>query len=167
MAKKAKPKPNEYDRLFLRYVAELRGALAAAKDWWAVLEERERSRFPTAGEADASLEARWPFGPSSHPWVLGVYRKYYLLTEALNARNSNQNEPEGVAAISESDWGEEDLDPADLDLEGDDSPFAGMQKVAPWILLFDSLHGRDDDLANALEFMIYKPVGLDVNDNVL
>jgi hypothetical protein len=162
----SEPELNDFDELFIRYVAELRGALAAAREWWAVLEERERTKFPTKAEADASLEARWPFGPTSHPWVLGVYRKYYLLTEELNARNTKGLVIESERSEAESDWGEEDPDAADLSMDGDESPFLGMRKVAPWILLIDSLLGRDDELAAALEFMVYRPVGLDANDQV-
>jgi hypothetical protein len=161
------PAANDFDKIFLRYVAELRGALAAAQAWWAELEQSERAKFSTEKQAAASVEARWPFGPSSHPWVLGVYRKYYLLTEELNARNQSRQEPEREQPETEADWGEEDLEPADLGLDGDESPFTGMSQVTPWILLLDSLLGRDDDLAEALEFLVYRPVGLDENDHVV
>jgi hypothetical protein len=156
-----------YDAIFLRYVAELRAALAAARDWYALVVTRERTKGLSPKEAEASVEARWPFGPSSHPWVLGVFRKYYLITEELNARNAEQALRERPRPEAESDWGEEDLEPSDLEIEDEDSPFAGMTQVAPWILLIDSLHGRDDELVNALEFLVYRPVGLDANDNVV
>ena len=67
----------------------------------------------------------------------------------------------------ESDWGNEEIEPATLGLEEEESPFTGMTEVAPWILLIDSVLGRDDDLSEALEYIIYRPVGLDANDNVV
>ncbi|HUK34348.1 MAG TPA: hypothetical protein VLV86_10575, partial [Vicinamibacterales bacterium] len=111
--------------------------------------------------------ARWPFGPPSHPWVLGVFRKYYLLTEELSQRNAAQGQPGPAHVPDESDWGNEEIEPATLGLEEEESPFTGMTEVAPWILLIDSVLGRDDDLSEALEYIIYRPVGLDANDNVV
>ena len=158
---------NDFDQLFVRYIAEMRGALAAAREWWAELEKRERKKFASKAEAEASLEARWPFGPPSHPWVLGVFRKYYLLTEQLSQRNAAQAQSDPVHVPEEADWGAEETDPTDLRLEEDESPFTGMTEVAPWILLIDSVLGRDDDLSEALEYIVYRPVGLDANDNVV
>ena len=157
----------EYQTIFLRYVAELRGARAAASEWWAQIERAEVAKFRTAKQAKASLQERWPFGPMTHPWVLGVYRKYFLLTQALNERNAASLAPPPSVPPSDADWGEDEPDMPDEDDPEAGESFEDMDQVAPWILLIDSLHGVDDKLADAMNWIVYQPVGMDENDNAI
>lgn len=155
----------DYQRLFLRYVAELRGASAAAKTWWTDLEREERKKFRTVKQAKASLQERWPFGPMSHPWVLGIYRKYFLLTCELNARHSGEVPELRITRGHEADWGVDDADAGDDEAAGGGDAFEDMNQVAPWILLVDSLHGVDRKLADDMAWIVYQPIGMDAEDN--
>jgi hypothetical protein len=152
----------DYQELFLRYVAELRGARAAATAWWTALESAERKKFRTVKEAKASLQERWPFGPMSHPWVLGIYRKYFLLTCELNDRGSGERPQLAASSAREAHWGVDDFE-ADGDRVSVDA-FDDMSQVAPWVLLIDSLHGVDKKLADAMAWIVYQPIGMDADD---
>lgn len=157
----------DYQALFNRYVAELRGAKAAAEAWWAALEKAERAKCRSAKEAKARLEERWPFGPMSHPWVLGVYRKYFMLTVELNRLHQiGRAEPHDTDP-TDADWGavdENEMGTDQHDLDPRES-FEDMSYVAPWILLVDALNGVDDKLADSMNWLVYQPIGMDQDDN--
>ncbi|MFM0323562.1 hypothetical protein [Caballeronia glebae] len=160
---------NKFDILFNRYTAELRGALAAARAWWEALEARERENAATQ-ESDFDLEHRWPFGYYTHPYVLGVCHKYHLLLEAMNeASEASAAEAQVEAqapAAQDTDWGEDDVEP---DTTGDDeeTAFTDMDVVEPSVLLIDALHGDQDDLADAVTWIVYWPVGVDEHDRLI
>jgi hypothetical protein len=171
---------NEYEELFVHYVAELRQAIARSDKWWQGLQQKERARATSEDEAMLTLERRWPFGPSTHPWVLGVYRKYYLLVEELNARASGDPGPP-ESPPTEEDWGDEGssttlhgaTDKAETDdiatqllLVGEDSPFYEAHTVRPRTFLVDALYGRADDLAESMTWIILTPIGRDQSGNV-
>jgi hypothetical protein len=150
---------NEYDRLFEAYVADLRKALEASRLWRDSLIAHEVHCGATSERASALVEARWPFGPSTHPWVLGVYHKYFLLVSKLS---------DSIAARVETDQAQLTNGWGDADDEADDEArFDNNAPIAPWMLLVDALRGEYDEFANAMTWIIYQPVGLDENDQLI
>jgi hypothetical protein len=65
----------EHRALWEDYVKELREAKMLAELWW-----------DEAGGAAGTLAARWPDGPASHPYVIGVIEKYLQACYVLNQR---------------------------------------------------------------------------------
>jgi hypothetical protein len=153
---------SEYDKLFTQYVLELRETLVAANAWWEDLQRHERDHSLFSNEVNHRLETRWPFGVASHPWVLGVYRKYYLLVQQLNDRLVTQNL--SSAAPQEADWG---TDNNESDQRESESIFEDGVPIAQWMFLLDALHGRHNELANVITMIIYQPVGLDSHDRAI
>ena len=139
-----------HEQLFEQYVAELRDNMRAALSWWDDLLDRETAHVGSRDEAGRRREFRWPFGPPSHPFIIRVYRKYFLLCEELN----RQIEAERALDISpapptgEEAWGNQDP-PAEEERE---------DPIPAWVLLVDMLWGRHDDLAQFLEGLVFKPV---------
>lgn len=152
---------SNYDRLFDRYVSELREALKVSEDWWHKLRDDASRDALSPSVTLAQIEARWPFGPPSHPWVLGVYRKYFMLVVELNNKVDDQMEPEPEGA-TEKDWGT--FDEAELEGGAGENRFEDSTPIAPWVLLVDALHGAHEDLVEAISWMVYQPVGLDEQD---
>ena len=158
---------SDYQLLFKRYLQELRDARSAAEAWWLALEKAERAKGRTAKEARTRLEERWPFGPMSHPWVLGVYRKYFMLTVELNRRHQAGRDAPVETEPTEADWGvtDNEMDDASPSDPAAGETFEDMSFVAPWILLVDALHGVDDKLADSMNWVVYQPIGMDPDDN--
>lgn len=44
----------------------------------------ETRRANARNTAVANLKRRWPIGPTAHPYVIAVLRKFFLACEALN-----------------------------------------------------------------------------------
>lgn len=154
---------NAFDRLYGSYVFELREALGAANEWWAKLQVKIAGETSSKEEAARIIEARWPFGPSSHPFVLAVFRKYYLSVVAINEEIETHGHADGSVERnppSEDDWGIDDED-------DDNRRFEDGVPIAPWLLLVDALHGEDEDLVDAVVWLVYQPVGLDASDHVV
>jgi hypothetical protein len=144
---------SRHDELFQQYVEELQENKSAAIAWWDDLLVRETAR--AGGDRDEALkrrERRWPFGPASHPFIIRVYRKYFLLCEELNVRIESERtarvQPRGE---DEANWGQDER-----------RPTAVRESAVPgWVLLVDMLWGRHDDLAQFLEGLVFKPVATD------
>jgi hypothetical protein len=75
---------SRHEKLLQQYADELRTAKHFAEQWWAYLQAVERQKMGSQEIADRVLRRRWPDGPASHPRVLAVVRKYWLLCEDLN-----------------------------------------------------------------------------------
>jgi len=156
---------NPYQKLFLAYITDMRKSAEAANNWWDSVLEAEKAVHKTRAKAEESAGRRWPFGPSSHPFVLATYRKYFLACEALN-----ESVEEGGAVIlddfaNESMWGREEDAPPEDDL---DAALAGLDvegPIEPWQLLVESLPNRADDVAEFLEDMVFSPIGLDEHEH--
>lgn len=142
----------KHDKLFESYVTELREIIEAAEDWWDALIAAESERTQGRDSAEAALRERWPFGPTSHPWVIATYRKYYLLCEQLN-KDSERTEPEEKPiGVSEDDWGTEDEE----EEEGE-----GQGPVNPRDFLVDWLSGGEtEDLYEVMLHMVFVPIGI-------
>jgi hypothetical protein len=100
---------SEHDSLFDAYVSELRSARELAETWWSALEAAERARG--GDDVAVRLARRWPFGPASHPWVIAVYRKYWLACDDLNQRLVEAAPSRRARPVAEADWGRDDDEP--------------------------------------------------------
>lgn len=149
-----------HHRLFLEYVAELRLAQMHALTWWQDLARREAASVGDAQAAEQRIQRRWPFGPTSHPIVLAVYRKYFIACERLNESIQMQASPT-QGASSEDDWGVEDLNELaggdDVDREA--AFWNSLGPVDPPVFLVELLYGRQDDLGDFLAYLVYSPIG--------
>jgi hypothetical protein len=76
--------PTAHERLFARYVKELRDAKDVAEEWWQALLDAESAKTRDRDLALREIQRRWPLGPAAHPYVIGTIRKYFLACEALN-----------------------------------------------------------------------------------
>ena len=134
-----------HEELFAAYVEDLRAAKERAESWWTELQ----SEAQASGDERARPELRWPFGPASHPWVIAVYRRYFLACEALNEAMADDVDAAPAAPVVEDDWGEDD--PAE----------PTVSRVPPRVLTFEML--ESDETADLYEFMIsmmYSPIGM-------
>ncbi len=150
---------NAFDLLFEEYVLELRAAISAANDWWEELNKRASENASSGQEGPKFIEARWPFGPNSHPFVLAVFRKFYLSVVKINEELQTRGHSPTDTQPSEGDWGSHD--------DGGEQRFDGGVPLAPWVFLIDALHGDNEDLVDAIVWLVYQPVGLDENDQVV
>ncbi|MCK5527685.1 MAG: hypothetical protein KAJ05_11095 [Candidatus Latescibacteria bacterium] len=141
----------KHDKLFESYVTELREIIEAAEDWWDALIAAESERTQGRDAAEAALRERWPFGATSHPWVIATYRKYYLLCEQLN-KDSEKTEPEEEPIeVSEDYWGTEE--------EEDEEE--GQGPVKPGDFMVDWLSGAEtEDLYEVMLYMVFVPIGI-------
>ena len=156
---------NRYQLLFEQYVQELQVARSAVLLWW---EGLLRANVEQAGSllvAEENIRIRWPFGPTSHPHVIAVYRKYYLACEELNRRIDAE------AALrspldpqeSESDWGVEDKSSTSGEESGGeesgDEDWGEEEFIDPPTFLFEMLEGRNDELAEFMTYFVYPCIG--------
>lgn len=144
---------------------ELAEAKAYAEFWWSGLRASEAARAGDTSEALARLRRRWPCGAASHPRVLAVIRKYWLLCEALNRRivAASSSKPEAPE--------EHDFDPELTDGALDAAPSAGNDdgeagddiesEVYPHLFVHELLGGEHDELFEFLTRLTYWPIGLD------
>ena len=148
-----------YQTLFTSYVAELSDAKDSAEAWWNQLIKREARGAGSLEAAEARARERWPFGPTSHPYVIRVYRKYFIACEQLNETTLSQAAAPD-AEPSESDWGTEEGSETEssvpADEQGIDEPDG---PVDPPLLLFEFLYGRRQDLAEFMMFLVFAPIG--------
>lgn len=151
---------SRHEKLLQQYADELRTAKHFAEQWWAYLQAVERQKMGSQEIADRVLRRRWPDGPASHPRVLAVVRKYWLLCEDLNQAIEAQTqhreaaEPRFRLAPDEDPYG-----------EGGDSDDAEEEHVDPHVFVLEWL--MDDDLEVLASFvgtLSYWPVGLDADD---
>ena len=140
----------DYDTVLRDYVAEMRVAREKALAWWEALLAKEGALAP-GQRRGLPVDLRWPAGPASHPAVIAVYRKYFLLVDELNERgDSPADEAGGGAVDSESSWGEDDEagQPADTTIE-------------PRPLLLDNVVKVDEEVHAFVQMLVFNPVGTD------
>ena len=140
-----------YDAVLRDYVAEMRVAREKALAWWEALLAKEAA-LPPAQRPGLPVDLRWPAGPASHPAVIAVYRKYFLLVDELNERGEGPaEEPEADAFESESSWGEED----------DEAGEPADATVEPRPLLLDNVVKVDEEVHAFVQMLVFNPVGTD------
>lgn len=128
----------EHTALFEAYVSELRAARELADGWWSSLQASDAER----------PERRWPFGAASHPWVIAVYRKYYLACEELNQQLAESVPSRRARAVAESDWGRDDDEPE-------------VTQVPPRTLVVEQLEREGlTDLHELVLMLPFVPIGL-------
>jgi hypothetical protein len=153
---------NDYEQIFDAYVAEMRQAQVAAQLWWETLLVREQQRNRSTAAAEEALEARWPLGAVSHPFVIAAFRKW-----ALEVQRLNDDAEGGAATHDDQDDHDDGSDSVDQDDQDDDAvPCLAMLEgpVEPRELLIEMLAGRADDLADFLADFVFTPLGLDKRD---
>lgn len=136
----------QHNELFEAYVVSMREAKQLAEAWWNELLEEQAVASKDLLVAEKMLRKRWPFGPASHPWVIEVFRDYYLRCEELN----NQAEAEGLNDMSvppgEEGWGTEDE--------------YTQTTIPPQVLVIEQLANDDtEDLYDFILNMRYIPIG--------
>jgi hypothetical protein len=133
-----------HDELFAEYVKELRAVKDAALAWWAELIAESSSEH--GDRAEAVLRERWPFGPTSHPWVIAVYRAYWLACHRLNREiEATSGEPE-EPSDPDAGWGEDGESPA--------------VTIPPNVFAVDMLSGgENEDLYDFILSLMYVPIG--------
>lgn len=153
---------NPHEKLLEGYTRELYDAKQAVERWWAALVARETQ---LAGNA-AGLRLRWPDGPASHPRVIGIVRKYWLLCEELNVEQRDQK-TRGEAVREEPHV----FDP-DLTLGGDrDAPLTDdtdgdepWDEVYPHLFVHEWLLDDHEVLHAFLARLTYWAIGLDEHE---
>ncbi|MCO5066550.1 MAG: hypothetical protein M9924_19390 [Rhizobiaceae bacterium] len=131
-----------YEDIQARYLAEMRQILPEITAWWKANAIRDPSDITTKPAND--FERRWPAGPTAHPRVLHIFRKYFLEIDALNVENETR-EPSSATA-SEEDWGTDEDEEADFQL--------------PIDLLVDDLPDVAPDVYGLVKAMVFVPIGL-------
>ncbi|WP_143753529.1 hypothetical protein [Caballeronia arationis] len=146
-------------------MADLTVARDRALKWWSgLITKEETTSGETKAHAEQRVRQRWPFGPTLHPYVLAVYRQYYIECERLNNKLYPRLPPIANASpVSEEDWGVPDdsepvtTDRADRDPE--DAFWASMGPCDPPVLLFDVLHERHEALGEFMAWLVFAPIG--------
>lgn len=146
----AASRDRRYAELQARYLLEMRGIMPEVLAWWtrrAVTDLREFVEAPARND----FERRWPAGPSAHPRVIAVFRKYFLELAALNDRIEDSGAAEPEDEDEEGDWGVEDEDPVqDLHVAASD-------------LLIDDIEGVASDVYLLVRMLVFVPVGRSPN----
>lgn len=139
-----------YAPLLDAYTTELRGARKRALAWWQGLLKAETALVGDKAKAELRVRERWPFGPTSHPYVIAVYRKYFIAAEQINEQIERETPMrlERAARVDEDDWGVKD--PEALGEE---------EIIDPPTLLIDVLGERDEELGTFLTFLVFSPIG--------
>jgi hypothetical protein len=150
---------NRYKLMFQDYVQALDAARMASEAWWRRLLDAEIARGGTVDQAEEAVRRRWPLGPTSHPRVLAVYRRFYFACESLNAeladayaRRTREAEERGEAG-----WGVEE--PAGANTDDEDGWGEEEAQIDPPALLVDALFGRRDDLGEFMGHLVFAPIG--------
>lgn len=134
---------SRFTEILDRYLAEMRAIRPAVLAWWNTHAERavEELEMSTARN---DFERRWPAGPTAHPRVLEVFRRYFLEIDNLNLEIETENKEK--LSTSEHDWGSE----AD-----EEDPFQ-----LPIDLLVDDLRTTAPDVYQLVKGMVFVPIGL-------
>lgn len=139
----------DYSKFFESYITELRQIKKATETCWEALVAAEMKLTQDRSAAEAALRERWPFGPTSHPWVIATFRKYYLLCEQLNKKREESELEKPPVTPSDEDWGIEDEEKE------------GGGSVNPRVLMWDWLSGGEtEDLYQFMLFLVFVPIGL-------
>ncbi|BAV51227.1 hypothetical protein MesoLj113a_62540 [Mesorhizobium sp. 113-1-2] len=133
-----------YKEIQARYLAEMRTILPAVMAWWKAHAVRDPSEL-VGSVPQNDFEARWPAGPTAHPRVLHVFRKYFLEIDTLNLDNESREPPSG-GETKESDWG--------TDGETEEVDFQ-----LPIDLLVDDLPNVAPDVYELVRGLVFVPIG--------
>jgi hypothetical protein len=132
-----------YEEVQIRYLAEMRGILPLVMAWWterAVHTPDEIDDQPAGND----FERRWPAGPTGHPLVLNVFRRYFLQIDRLNlevdVHENLSREP------TEDDWGVEAYEEVPTQLPVD--------------VLVDDIQSVAPDVYRLVKGMVFIPIGL-------
>ncbi|MBZ9683630.1 MULTISPECIES: hypothetical protein [unclassified Mesorhizobium] len=132
-----------YKDIQAHYLAEMRTILPGVMTWWKAQAVRDASKL--VGSAPQNeFESRWPAGPTAHPRVLHVFRKYFLEIDNLNLHNESREAP-GSDDIEETDWGADDEPEVDFQLAID--------------LLVDDLPSVAPDVYELVKGLVFVPIG--------
>jgi len=138
---------NQYDQLFDEYVAALTKAKQLSENWWNVLLSEQIKISKDIHTATKALKQRWPFGPASHPWVIAVFREYYLRCEDLNNKSDDIPSDDSNSPPEETDWGIED------------EPIA-QTTIPPRTLVIDNLATDEtEELYDFILNLLFLPIG--------
>jgi hypothetical protein len=151
---------NAHQQLFNRYVEELATARSAANAWWSGTLRRETRAGASDDEALERVRARWPAGPTSHPRVIAVVRKYFLLCEELNRTLPEPGSGDGARLdADEPDWRADEPGDEAPDATPQEEDWGPDERMEPPVLLFEMLSGRRESLAEFMIFYIYACIG--------
>ncbi len=138
-----------YAEVQARYLAEMRVILPAVISWWSANAIRDPADLE-ASLPQNDFETRWPAGPTAHPRVLHVFRKYFLEVDTLNLENES-HDSDAANALKESDWGGDEDEELDFRL--------------PIDLLVDDLPDAAPDVYMLVKGMVFVPVGLSPDED--
>jgi hypothetical protein len=134
-----------YDLIQSEFIRQMREIMPDILNWWRTNAEDRLSSFELREPRNA-FEARWPFGPVSHPRVIHLVRKYFIETNLLNRRNEILRPPDRHE-VRESDWGSDDED-QDVEFQ------------LPIDLLVHDLEEVAPDVFSIVSNLVFIPVGL-------
>lgn len=140
-----------YAELFQQYVGELQHVYDRALSWWAALIQAEDRHDASIGER--AVEERWPCGPVSHPLVIAVFRKYFLLCcelndELIKADVNNEDVDKDIG--NEGYWGS---------LEKEEEEEVLFQE--PRFVLMERLEQEYPELGLFVNGLVFSPIGVD------
>lgn len=141
-----------YAKLFEEYVIELEEAREDAIKWWNKVIQIEGEILGDRNKAEFFVRWRWPLGPTSHPRVIAVFRKYYLAIEDIN-RELLEKEEQGEFTFKlpeEGMWGIND------EMAEQDSLIQH-----PRTILFERLEEAAEPLARFMDSLVFIPIGAD------
>ncbi len=141
-----------YDPIFDAYLDELRQAHEQVMQWWQAL-LKQASPSGDLDTAERVARPRWPAGPTSHPRIIAVYRKYYIQCEHLNEqRRAALDLPAPVPQSPDEGWGESQPEREGI--------------IEPAHLLIDNLDSRAPDLFAFMEHLVFQPIGTNYEGEV-
>ena len=85
-----------HDDLLIEYAEALRQAKALAEAWWIAVGGAPPDAGTDAAAATSDVAGRWRAGPSSHPFIIGVLRTFFLRCEALNVTLETQGQDDDL-----------------------------------------------------------------------
>lgn len=150
-----------HETLLKNYVAELASAHARAMTWWEALLKAALQRTGSAALARQEVRGRWPDGPASHPCVLAVVRKYWLLCDALNREHESAErvrESENVTFVLRPD---EDPYAGEAGYDAQERPITHVDChvfMLEWLL-----DDENEALGAFLSSLSYWPIGVDAH----
>lgn len=141
-----------HEVLFNEYVNEMSDARKEAEAWWMAVVTREAMGSQDIEAAEKRVRLRWPFGPASHPYVLAVYRKYYIGCLELNSGKSSTTGDRKHASrhTDEGEWGSSSAPKEDA-----------LGDVPPSVFTLDWLFGKHESLRVFLADMVFSPLGIE------
>ena len=115
-------------------------------------QETELAR--SAEGAERSIRPRWPMMASSHPYVIAVYRKYYLQIEQINEETFKKwNAKDEIGGgQEEADWGVTDEDEEEETSEPEEILWERLRREQPVLSKF--LH----------PLLSVEPIGFELRD---